>query len=119
LKRTRASPHTAPSASFAFYDYLLEWGESVGETLVFSDFMGDQTSIQQMNMGFEHDEVRCEKFVASIGFICQDRLGTYRNAEKEGRFPQGVAAWLRRGDAQAQHDDADVHAAAVQPNAVA
>ena len=47
-----------PSAAFAFYDYLLTWGESVGETAVFSDFMGDQTSIQQMNMGLEQDEVR-------------------------------------------------------------
>lgn len=53
---TYAQP--APSASFAFYDYLLSWGESVGETAVFSDFLGDQTSIQQMNMGFERDEVR-------------------------------------------------------------
>ena len=26
-----------PSAAFAFYDYLLTWGESVGETAVFSD----------------------------------------------------------------------------------
>ena len=53
---TYAQP--APSASFEFYDYLLSWGESVGETAVFSDFMGDQTSIQQMNMGLERDEVR-------------------------------------------------------------
>lgn len=48
----------APSASFEFYNYLLSWGASVGETAVFSDFMGDQTSIQQMNMGMEKDEVR-------------------------------------------------------------
>jgi hypothetical protein len=47
-----------PAAASAFYDYLLSWGASVGETAVFSDFMGDQTSIHQMNMGLEHDQIR-------------------------------------------------------------
>ena len=39
----------------------LEWGKSVGQTAVFSDFLGDQTSIHQQNMEMGHvDEVREE-----------------------------------------------------------
>ena len=47
-----------PKSSFAFYDYLLGWGHSVGQGQVFSDFMNDQTSIQYMNMDFQEDEIR-------------------------------------------------------------
>jgi hypothetical protein len=49
----------SPAQSFAFYDALLTWGQSVGEAAVFSDFLGDQTSIQQMNMDLvDGDAVR-------------------------------------------------------------